>query len=133
MITFLDLKSGMPEDKTIMFLYIFWLYHYSFDFSHDDKLSQHHMSWYYCIQWVQLRYEVIVRFVVFDGRDDHYCVSFLIIIIYSNNKHLCTLGSVLGCKNCLCQCFSHLIIFAFGHYSVYLIDKICWCWIQFWI
>jgi len=30
-----------------------------------------------CVQWVQLRREVIVRFVVIGGIDDHHCLNFL--------------------------------------------------------
>ena len=30
-----------------------------------------------CIQWVQLRWEVIVRLVDIDGIDNHHCLSFL--------------------------------------------------------
>jgi hypothetical protein len=32
-----------------------------------------------CVQWVQLRWEVTVRFV--DGIDDHYCLSFRLTIV----------------------------------------------------
>lgn len=57
MITFLDLKTTMPEDKTIMFPCLLGLYHYSLYFSHDDKLSQRHMSLYVMcsVSTVQIR------------------------------------------------------------------------------
>ena len=32
------------------------------------------------VQWVQLKWEVIVRFVDIDGIDDHHCLNFLFII-----------------------------------------------------
>jgi hypothetical protein len=38
----------------------------------------------FCLQWVQLRWEVIVRFVANGGIDDHYCLYFLFINLYLN-------------------------------------------------
>jgi len=35
----------------------------------------------YCVQWVQLRWEVIVRFVDNSGIDDHHCLNFLFIMM----------------------------------------------------
>jgi hypothetical protein len=36
---------------------------------------QRHMSWSFCVQWVQLRWETIVRFVDIGGIDDHHCLN----------------------------------------------------------
>jgi hypothetical protein len=36
----------------------------------------------YCIQWVQLRSEVVVRFVHIGGIDDHHCLNCLFIIVF---------------------------------------------------
>ena len=35
----------------------------------------------FCIQEIRLRWEVVVRFVVFVGIDGHHCLNFLFIII----------------------------------------------------
>ena len=34
---------------------------------------QRHMSWSFCVQWVQLRSEMIVRFADIGGIDDRHC------------------------------------------------------------
>ena len=34
----------------------------------------------FCVQWVQLRWEVIVNFVDIGGINDHHCLNFLFII-----------------------------------------------------
>jgi hypothetical protein len=39
---------------------------------------QGHMMCSFCIQWVQLRWEVLVRFVDIGGIDDHHCLKSLI-------------------------------------------------------
>jgi hypothetical protein len=36
---------------------------------------------FFCVQWLQLRWEVIVRFVDISWIDDHHCLNFLFIII----------------------------------------------------
>jgi hypothetical protein len=38
----------------------------------------------FCVQWLQLRWEVIVGFVDIGGIDDHHCLNFLFI---NNNAH----------------------------------------------
>ena len=38
----------------------------------------------FCVQWVQLRWEVIVGFLDIGGIDDHHCLNFLFI---NNNAH----------------------------------------------
>jgi hypothetical protein len=47
--------------------------------SSQDLDFQRHMSWSFCIQWVQLRWKVIVRFVDISGIDDTLCLNFLFI------------------------------------------------------
>ena len=36
---------------------------------------------FFCVQWSQLRWEVIIRFVDISWIDDHHCLNFLFIII----------------------------------------------------
>ena len=38
------------------------------------------ISWSFCVQWVQLRWEIIVRFIDIFRIDDHHCLNFLFII-----------------------------------------------------
>jgi hypothetical protein len=45
----------------------------------QDLDLQRHMSWLFCVQWVQLRWEVIVCFVDIGGIDDHHCLHFLFV------------------------------------------------------
>ena len=33
----------------------------------------------FCVQWVQIKWEMIVRFVDIGGIDDHHCLNFLLI------------------------------------------------------
>jgi hypothetical protein len=40
-------------------------------FSSQDLILQRHKSWSFCVQWVQLRWEVIIRFVDIGGINDH--------------------------------------------------------------
>ena len=44
---------------------------------------QRHMSWsFFCVQWVRLRWKVIVRFVnIGEIDDDHHCLNFLCMIV----------------------------------------------------
>jgi len=35
---------------------------------------------HFCVEWVQLKWEVIVRFVDIVGIDDHYCLIYLFIM-----------------------------------------------------
>jgi len=42
--------------------------------SSQDLDFQRHMLWSFCVQWVQLRSEVIVRFVDIGGIDDNHCL-----------------------------------------------------------
>ena len=59
----------------------------------------------FCVQWVQLRWEMILRFVDIGGIDDHHCLNFLFItelqnlkwkqickIIWNININLCKTG-----------------------------------------
>jgi hypothetical protein len=39
--------------------------------SSQDLILQRHKSWSLCVQWVQLRWEVIIRFVDIGGINDH--------------------------------------------------------------
>ena len=39
------------------------------------------VGFYFCVQWVPLRWELIVRFVYVGGIGDHCCLNFLFIVI----------------------------------------------------
>ena len=41
---------------------------------------QRHMLWSFCVQWVQLRREVIVRFVDIGGIVDHHRLTFFCFV-----------------------------------------------------
>ena len=43
---------------------------------------QRHMSWYFCLQWVQLIWEVIFSFVSIGRIDAHRCLKFLFKTIF---------------------------------------------------
>ena len=43
---------------------------------------------FFCVQWFQLRWEVIVCFVDFDGIYVHHCIKFLFIIFLRMNKNV---------------------------------------------
>ena len=45
----------------------------------QDQDVQRRMSWFFCVQWVQLRWEVIVRFVDIGGFYNHHCLNILFI------------------------------------------------------
>jgi hypothetical protein len=44
----------------------------------QDLYFQHQMSWSFCVRWIQLRWEAIVRFFYIGGIDDHHCLNFLL-------------------------------------------------------
>jgi hypothetical protein len=44
------------------------------------KFATSYVMVFYCVLWVQLRWEVIVSFVEIDGIDDRHCLNFLKIM-----------------------------------------------------
>jgi hypothetical protein len=51
-----------------------------------DRDIQRHTPCFFCILWVQLRWELIVRFVDIGGIDDHHCLNFLFIRKNTNHR-----------------------------------------------
>jgi hypothetical protein len=47
--------------------------------SSQDLDFQRHMSWSFCIQWVQLRWEMIARLGDISGIDCHHCLNCLLV------------------------------------------------------
>jgi hypothetical protein len=75
------------------------------------------MSWsFFGVQWVQLRWKVIVCFVDIGENDDHHCLDVLFII-----KLLCFIKNVYSVSFCF---FAYFFFIAFQH-EAFSMNCIC--------
>ena len=83
-----------------------------------------------CVQWVQLRWKVIVHFVVIGGINDQHCLNFL-HISFRNIWHVLSVSYI----TCTCKfnfCRDHMVV---GFITTYIVCNQClsplmlWVWI----